>query len=132
MTMRDFGDANLLIGASVTTLPVNWQQTARCMIQSLTVRVVVSAATLQATVTLKASDFDTKTGSEATFTGFTVASALPTGVTYSNGVITINNASIGTSEVVLTSQAVPRWVGAIYTYTSGGGTVAVNACLSGW
>lgn len=132
MTMRDFGNANLLSAASTASVPVSWHQTARCVVQSLTVRIAVSAATLQATLTLKATDFDVKSGSEATFTGFTVASALPTGVTYSNGVITINNASVGTSEVVFTAVAVPRWVGAVYTYTTGGGTVQVDAALSGW
>jgi hypothetical protein len=130
--MRDFGNANLLSAAGTSGVAVAWHQSARCLVQSLTVRMTVSAATLQATLTLKATDFDTKSGAEAVFTGFSVVSALPTGVTYANGVLTINNVGVGTAEVVFTAVAVPRWIGAVWAYTSGGGTVAVDACLSGW
>jgi len=128
----DSGNSNMLIAAGTASANGDWLHIARSDFFSVTLRVTVSAATLQATFKLLGTDFGTKSGSEATLSNFTLASVLPTGVTYSAGVVTFNNPAISTIEVVLTSLGAPRFLRGAWTYTSGGGTVAADAALSCW
>lgn len=121
-----------LVGAGAASANGDWLQMARGDAWSATIRVSASAATLAATMKFQATDFDAKSGSEATFTGWTAASALATGITLANGVWTFASPSAGTYEILLVSYTMPRWLRAVWTYTSGGGTVTADVSISGW
>jgi len=128
--IREQGSALALDAVSASTSS-DWLLMARTLPVSITVRVAVTAATLAGTLTIKGTDFDAKSGSEATC-GVFAAGPAPTGFSFANGVLTFANPSIGTSEIVLQALGVPRWLRLAYTFTSGGGTVAVSAAVSAW
>lgn len=128
----DSGNANVLVGAASTTVSGEWLNVGKCRMYSVTLRVTASAATLAATFKLQGSDFGAKSGSEVTFIGFASASTLPANVTYAAGVVTFASPAAATHEVILTSLVAPRFLRGVWTFTSGGGTVAADAALSCW
>ena len=112
---------------------------ANCDELSVSFTVSVSAGTLQATFALTGTDDDSRAFDygavlPALTTG--TISVLPSGVTYSSttGLVTFNNPSAGTIEVVITygSSNFTKYVRPLWTYTSGGGTVAVQATIAAW
>jgi hypothetical protein len=128
----DSGNSNLLVGAASATVSGDWLNIAKSDFFSVTLRATASAATLAATFKLQGTDFGTKSGSEATLINFTLASVLATNVTYAAGVVTFASPLAATYEVVLVALGCPRFVRGVWTYTSGGGTVAADAALSCW
>jgi hypothetical protein len=122
----------IIAGAGAANASSEWIKMSRTFPVSYTARVTVTAATLQATLRILCTDFDAKSGFEAVNTEFVAAGPLPTGFTYANGVLTANNPPIGTYEIPMTALGVPRFIRAVWGYTSGGGTVALDVALSGW
>lgn len=112
---------------------------AGCDRLSVSFTVSVTAATLQGSLSLGGSGDDTRAqdyGAALPALTSGTNSALPTGITYSGttGLFTLNNPSIGTSEFVITYTAgtFPRFVRPLYTFVSGGGTVAVSCTVAAW
>lgn len=99
--------------------------------------VTVTAATLQATLALTGTDDDSRafdTGAILpALTSGTLISVVPGTVTLAGtGLLTFNNLGIGTQEVLITYSALTKWVRPVWTFTSGGGSVSVNATVAAW
>lgn len=110
---------------------------ANCDKVTLSVTVTVTAATLQATLSLTGTSdneraLDTTAVLPVLTTG-TLITAVPGTVTLpGTGLLTFNNLGIGTQEIIISYSAFPKWVRPIWTFTSGGGTVAVSATIAAW
>ena len=105
---------------------------------ALTIAVVatVSAATLQATLALTGTNddgraFDTSAVLPALTSGALIT-AVPGTVTFTGGLLTFNNLGIGTQEIILDYTGFTKWVRPVWTFTSGGGAVSVQATLAAW
>lgn len=123
-----------IAGASGTTVG-RTIRVAGCDEVSVGLTVTVTAATLQGTFIIGGTNDDTRAWEGvATLPALTSGtnSVLPTGITYSTGVFTLNNPAIGTSEVVVTFTSVPKYIRPALTVASGGGTVAISATVSAW
>lgn len=125
-----------IAGSSGTTIG-RTIRVAGCDEVSVNLTVTVTAATLQGTFIIAGTNDDTRAWDGA---GVLPAlssgtnSTLPTGITYSAGVFTLNNPSIGTSEVVVTfgSGNFPKYLRPSWVFTSGGGVVGVSATVAAW
>lgn len=110
---------------------------SNCDKVTLSVTVTVTAATLQATLALTGTNDEARAADGVTSLPAirgALISDVPLTVTYSTttGLLTFNNLDIGTQEVVLSFANFPRWARPVWTFTSGGGTVAVSAYVGGW
>lgn len=123
-----------IAGSSGTTIG-RTIRVANCDEVSVNLTVTVTASTLQGTFIIAGTNDDTRAwdgvGVLPALTSGT-NSVLPTGITYSAGVFTLNNPSIGTSEVVVTFASFPKYIRPSWVLTSGGGTVSVSATVSAW
>lgn len=122
---------NVILTAGAASANSDWYLMSRTLPVSATLRVTSSAASLVGSLTFLVTDFDQKSGFEDVANVFTTG-ALPSGVTFANGVLSLASPASGTFEVSFTAVGVPRWLRAAWTYTSGGGSVSVAVALSGW
>jgi hypothetical protein len=122
----------LIVGASTTDTSGRYIEVSNCDILTATFVVSVSAATLSATFSIGGTNDNPEVSSFPVLTNGTVITTLPGTYTYTNGVLTIANQAIGTSEVTVSFSRFPKWVRASYTYTSGGGTVDAKVIASAW
>lgn len=119
-------------GADVTTA---WFGLTKCQICTVTLRISVSAATLQAAFRFRGTSNSTPDVGEPLLANVAALTPLPTGVTGPvAGVVTLNNPSIGISSATffLPTGQIPKFLQLEYDFTSGGGTVAVQAFLAAW
>lgn len=123
-----------IAGSSGTTIG-RTIRVAGCDEASVSVSVTVTAATLQGTLIIGGTNDDTRAWDGAGVLPALTSgtnSVLPTGITYSAGVFTLNNPSIGTSEFVVTFASFPKYIRPSWVFTSGGGTVSVSATVAAW
>jgi len=123
----------LIIGASNATASGRYVEVSNCDRLTITVVATVSAATLQATVSLGTTNDDPVLSTFPTLTnGTLIASTTPATWTYAAGVLTANNPAIGTHELTIDYGRFGKWVRAAYVYTSGGGAIDLRVMLGAW
>ena len=133
--MSYFADkTETLIAAGSASSSGRYTQISSCDMLTMTVVLSVSAATLQGTIALGCTNDDPEVSAFPAMTGGTAITAMPTGFTYSSstGLITLNNPSVGISEMTVSYTQFTKWIRASYTYTSGGGSVDLKVITSAW
>lgn len=123
--------ATILTAASASSSSA-WYEMTEVRNATAYVRISATATTLVGTLTFRGTDFDAPIAAEPALTNTAVITPLATGITHSNGVLSIASPAIGTYTIGVTWPAQPKWIMADWVYTSGGGTVAVAVALSGW
>jgi hypothetical protein len=109
-------------------------------VDRLTMGVVVSvtAATLQATLALTGTNdnvraFDTSQVLPALTSGVLITAVPGTVTLAATGLLTFNNLGIGTQDVTIAfTGGFTKWIRPVWTFTSGGGTVSVQATVCAW
>lgn len=121
-----------VLTAGPLSLASSWRELSEYRNVVATVRVVASTASLAGTLTFRGTNFDTQLATEPALTNTALVSALPTGFTHANGVVTIATPAIGTFTLNLTWPVFPKWWLADWVYTGGDAGVVVNVSLAGW
>lgn len=130
---RAYSETILAAGAADANSP--WRELTGFSSYSWTIRLTVTAATLQGTIKIHGTNNappDTTIANEPLLVNGTLLSPADAAMAHAAGVITINNPSIGTHTIVLTFPAFPQFVMAEWDYTTGGGTVDLQVRTSGW
>jgi hypothetical protein len=124
-----------MLSASGADLLSAWVNLTKCQVVNITLRISVSAATLQAALRFRGTANPNQDAVEPLLANVAALTALPTGVTGPTaGVVTLNNPGVGVSSATfyLPSGQIPKFLQLEYDFTSGGGTVAVQAFLAAW
>lgn len=108
----------------------SWFEATGYQQASFTVR-VTQTATVSASLVLRATNNTPQDTNEAAL-AVSAITALPAGWSLTGGVLTIASTGSGTFSATLASALFPSFILPDYTYTSGGGTLAISVIASGW
>jgi hypothetical protein len=121
-----------ILTAAAASQASTWRELSELRNVTASVRVITSTTALAGTLTFRGTDFDAQIAAEPALSNTALLSALPTGFTHANGVITIASPAVGTFTINVTWPALPKWLLADWVYTSGDAGVTVAVALSGW
>jgi hypothetical protein len=98
------------------------------------ITLTVSAATLQGTLKVHGTNNfpQLPVATEPLLVSGVLLTPVDATMAHAAGVITVNNPGIGTHEIIMAWPQLPQWVLWEWTFTGGGGTVALAVRTAGW
>lgn len=120
----------ILTAGAASKTGESWFEATGYQQASFTVR-VSQTADVSASLVLRATNNSPQDTGEAVL-AVSAITALPAGWSLTAGVLTIASTGSGTFSATFASAMFPSFILPDYTYTSGGGTLAVSVIASGW